>query len=53
MTGTDLILARTPDLLPTPLFTPTPRAAKRFIEFFTAQINNDHTRKSYLNAVAA
>jgi site-specific recombinase XerD len=25
-------------------------AAKRFIEFFTAQINNDHTRKSYLNA---
>jgi site-specific recombinase XerD len=39
-----------PDLLPAPLFAPTKAAAKRFIEFFTAQINNDHTRKSYLNA---
>ncbi|MGH9454363.1 MAG: phage integrase N-terminal SAM-like domain-containing protein, partial [Terriglobia bacterium] len=25
-------------------------AAKRVLEFFTARINNDHTRKSYLNA---
>ena len=32
------------------MFAPTPAATKRFIEFFTAQINNDHTRKSYLNA---
>jgi hypothetical protein len=31
------------------LFTPTPKA-KRVLEFFTAQINNDHTRKAYLNA---
>jgi site-specific recombinase XerD len=33
------------------LFTPTPKAAKRVLEFFTAQINNDHTRKAYLNVV--
>ena len=26
------------------------RAAKRVLEFFTAQINNNHTRKAYLNA---
>jgi hypothetical protein len=32
------------------LFTPTPKAAKRVLEFFTAQINNDYTRKAYLNA---
>jgi site-specific recombinase XerD len=37
-------------VLPAPLFAPTPKAAKRFVEFFTAQINNDHTRKAYLNA---
>src|SRR2546430_11660224 len=36
--------------LPASLFTPTPKAAKRVLEFFTAQINNDHTRKAYLNA---
>ena len=33
-----------------PLFAPTPQAARRVLEFFTAQINNDHTRKAYLNA---
>jgi site-specific recombinase XerD len=47
---TDLVVAPAPALLPAPLFAPTPKAAKRFIGFFTAQINNDHTRKSYLNA---
>lgn len=25
------------------LFSATPKAAKRVLEFFTAQINNDHT----------
>ncbi|MGI8782610.1 MAG: tyrosine-type recombinase/integrase [Acidobacteriota bacterium] len=35
---------------PAALFAPTPKAAKRVLEFFTAQINNDHTRKAYLNA---
>src|ERR1700693_3609674 len=45
-----------PPLFPAPpvfqvaLFTPTPKAARRVLEFFTAQINNDHTRKAYLNA---
>jgi site-specific recombinase XerD len=46
----DLLIAPAPDLLPAPLFAPTPKAAQRFVEFFTAQINNDHTRKAYLNA---
>jgi site-specific recombinase XerD len=47
---TALIIAPSADLLPAALFASTPAATKRFIEFFTAQINNDHTRKSYLNA---
>jgi integrase/recombinase XerD len=33
-----------------PFFTPTPKAAKRVLEFFTGQINNDHTRRAYMNA---
>ncbi len=37
-------------VLPARLITPTPKAAKRVIEFFAARINNDHTRKAYLNA---
>src|ERR1700675_489832 len=45
---TQIILAPRPELQP--FFTPTPKAAKRVLEFFTAQINNDHTRKAYLNA---
>jgi site-specific recombinase XerD len=36
--------------LPT-LFSPDPKAQQRFIEFFTAHLANDHTRKAYLNAV--
>jgi site-specific recombinase XerD len=46
----DLIIAPSPGLIPAALFTPTPKAAKRVLEFFTAQINNDHTRKAYLSA---
>jgi site-specific recombinase XerD len=45
-----LILSPAPGLLPARLFAPTPKAARRVVEFFTAQINNDHTRKAYLNA---
>ena len=33
-----------------PLFAPTPQARRRVLEFFTAQINNDNTRKAYMNA---
>ena len=47
---TALIVAPAPDLIPAPLFAPTPKAAQRVVEFFTAQINNDHTRRAYLNA---
>lgn len=45
-----LIVAPSPDLIPAPLFAPTPKAARRVVEFFTAQINNDHTRRAYVNA---
>ena len=31
--------------LPAALFTPTPQAAQRMLEFFTAQLNNPHTRR--------
>jgi hypothetical protein len=46
----ELIIAPSQDLRPAPLFTPTRKAARRFLEFFTAQINNAHTRRAYLNA---
>ncbi len=44
--STDLIPSPAPAVLPARLFTPTAKAAKRMLEFFTAQINNDHTRKA-------
>jgi len=47
---TEIILAPSPDLQPAPFFTATPKAAKRVLEFFTGQINNDHTRRAYMNA---
>jgi site-specific recombinase XerD len=47
---TDIIIAPAPELQPVALFTPTPKAAERVLEFFTAQINNDNTRKAYFNA---
>ncbi len=46
----ELILAGTPELTPAALFAPTPKAQKRVVEFFTAQVNNDHTRRAYVNA---
>ena len=39
-----------PPVFPVALLTPAPTAARRVLEFFTAQITNDHTRKAYLNA---
>jgi len=47
---TAIILSPAPELAPAPIFAPTPKAARRTMEFFTAQINNDHTRKAYINA---
>src|SRR6266446_120091 len=49
-THQQLIVAPAAGLIPARLFAPTPKAAKRVLEFFTTQINNDHTRKAYLNA---
>ena len=46
----EITLSPAATLMPAKLFTPTPKAAKRVLEFFTAQVNNDHTRKAYLNA---
>jgi site-specific recombinase XerD len=48
--GQELISSPAPPVLQVALFTPTPKAARRVLEFFTAQINNDHARKAYLNA---
>ena len=48
--STKLILSPAPELTPAPIFAPTPKAAKRTLEFFTAHIANDHTRKAYRNA---
>src|ERR1700689_5745345 len=48
--STEIVLSPAPELRPAPLFAPTPKAAKRVLEFFTAQVNNDNTRKAYLNA---
>jgi integrase len=51
MTGNlPIVLSPALGLVPARLFAPTPKAAQRVMEFFTAQINNDHTRKAYLNA---
>ena len=46
----NLIIAPSADFRPAALFAPTPKAAKRVLEFFTAQINNAHTRRAYMNA---
>jgi hypothetical protein len=40
-----IILSPSPELQPASLFAPTPKAAKRVLQFFTAQINNNQTRK--------
>jgi hypothetical protein len=48
--STAIILSPAPALQPAPLFTPTPKATRRVLEFYTAQVNNDHTRKAHLNA---
>lgn len=48
--ASDLVLLPAPSLSFAALYAPTPQAAQRVLEFFTAQINNDHTRKAYLNA---
>lgn len=48
--STELIPSPAPAVFQPALFTPTPKAAKRVLEFFTTQINNDNTRKAYLNA---
>jgi site-specific recombinase XerD len=50
MTTSEIILSPSPELAPAAIFAPTPKAARRTAEFFTAQINNDHTRKAYINA---
>ena len=39
-----------PELSSNTFYGPTPKAKRRVLEFFTIQINNDHTRKAYLNA---
>jgi len=47
---TSVVLSPAANLTPANLYAPTPKAAKRVLEFFTAEVNNDHTSKAYLNA---
>ena len=49
MITTTVIISPAPGVVPVRLFAPTSKAARRALEFFTAPINNDHTRKAYLN----
>lgn len=49
-TQTAVIVAPAPELQPPALFAPSAKAAERVLNFFTSQINNDNTRKAYLNA---
>jgi hypothetical protein len=49
VTKSEIVVSPARAVLPA-LSAPTPGAAKRVLEFCTAQINNDHTRKAYLNA---
>jgi hypothetical protein len=37
-------------VFPVTPFTPTPKAAKRALEFFTAQIHHDHAHQAYMDA---
>jgi hypothetical protein len=48
--STEIILSPAPEPAPAPIFALMPKTARRTLEFFTAQINDDHTRKVYLNA---
>jgi site-specific recombinase XerD len=51
MTDTNqLIPSPAPAVLLAPFFGPTPEAMKRVRDFFTAHLQNDHTRKAYKNA---
>ena len=52
MTSTETAVVSVPaqELQPPALFAPTQKAAERVLDFFTSQINNDNTRKAYLNA---
>jgi site-specific recombinase XerD len=49
MSSSEVIVPPASELHP-PLFTPTPKAAERILEFFSARISNDNTRKAYLVA---
>jgi site-specific recombinase XerD len=45
-----LVPSPAPASVPAQLFAPTPKAAKRVLEFFYAQVENEHTRAAYMNA---
>ena len=47
--STEITLSPAPSLQPA-IFAPTPDASKRVAEFFTGQVNNDNTRRAYVNA---
>jgi hypothetical protein len=40
---TEITISESSELAPVKLLAPTPKAARRVVEFFTGQINKDHT----------
>jgi len=42
----DTVLSLAPGLVFAGLFTPAPKAVKRMQRFFTARVNNNHTREA-------
>src|ERR1700730_1853609 len=51
MTNEIAIIVRGPEFSPPAVFAPDAAAAKRFLEFFTANIRNPNTRRAYWRAV--
>ncbi|MGH7838954.1 MAG: hypothetical protein ACREQC_14175 [Candidatus Binataceae bacterium] len=45
----EIIPSPAPAAFPVRLFTPTPKTARRVLEFFTTQINNARTREADMN----
>jgi hypothetical protein len=42
---TEITISESSELTPAKLLAPTPKAARWVVEFFTGQINKDHTRR--------
>ncbi len=48
----ELVPSPTPAVFPVRRFAPSPKGAKRVLEFLTTRISNEHTGKAYLFTLA-